>query len=163
MQKQWKWVGLLWVILAACGPHTQDERGSVTTVDSAPMPTSNNTKAVPQLQVQPFVPPAAIEGCTGLYAGDSASLMQQQYLFAASYSGTAFIQLNGQLQQLKLQNRSNNSAEIKESYTGNNLKVTVTLAQHQQSGDEVWLYTGTLLIESEGEKLTVAVWGEVGC
>lgn len=163
MKIQLKWVGLLCITLAACNPRTQDETGSVTTVDSAPIQSSNNTKATPQLQVQAFVPPAAIEGCTGLYAGDSADLKQQQYLFAASYSGTAFIKLNGQLQQLKLHERSNNSAEIKETYTGNNLKVTVTVAQHQQSGDEVWLYRGTILIESEGEKLTVAVWGEVGC
>ena len=163
MKIQLKWVGLLCILVAACNPRTQDETGSVTTVDSAPAPTGNSTKALPQLRVETFVPPAAIEGCTGLYAGDSASLKQQQYLFAASHSGTAFINLNGQLQQLTLQQRSNNSAEIKETYTANNLKVTVTVTQQQQSGDEVWLYHGTILIESEGEKLTVAVWGEVGC
>ena len=163
MQIQLKWVGLLWIVVAACNPRTQAENDTITTIDSAPAPTHNSTQAARQLQVQHFVPPAAVEGCTGLYAGDSASLKQQQYLFAASYSGTAFIKLNGQLQQLTLQQRSNNTAEIKETYTANNLKVTVTVTQQQQSGDEVGLYHGTLLIESEGEKLTVAVWGEVGC
>ena len=162
MQIQWKNAWVLFVVLAACNPHTQNTSDN-TTVNSTPAQTKEDSTAFSQLKVEPFVPPSAIEGCTGLYAGDSTGLMQQQYLFAASYSGTAFVKLNGQLQQLTLQDRNNNSSQIKEIYTANNLTVTITVTQQQRSGDEVWLYRGIMMIESNGAKIKMDVWGEVGC
>lgn len=163
MQILWKWSWLLLLSMAACNPATQKKKSGTTTVDSITAINKDSTIGTTHLQIEPFVPPAAIEGCTGLYAADSAGLRQQQYLFAASYSGTAFVKLNGQLQQLTLQQRSNNDTEIKEIYTGNNITVTITATQQQRSGDEVWLYHGTLLVESAGTKTSQVVWGEMGC
>lgn len=147
--------------MAGCNQPSTKTPGASGTTDSAATGVKNKT--ISSLKAEPFAPPALIEGCTSLFAADSAGLQQQAYLFAAGVTGTAFVKLNGRLHQLARQHKNNNIEFIEETYTADGVTVTLSATPQQRAGDEVWLYKGTLLIKSNEEQITIPVWGEIGC
>lgn len=113
--------------------------------------------------------PDEIEGCACYFSKNKEDLETSDFLFAANYDSAAFISINQKLIKLKLISSTRNPGTFGDYdhvdiYQANGYKVTVDLHYKKSTGDEVWEFTGTLILtRKDGKKAETQLYGQCGC
>jgi hypothetical protein len=113
--------------------------------------------------------PKEIEGCSCFYSESEEKNLKNEYLFVAGFDSAAFISIDNKLLKLQLVStgRKGNSFgdyDHVDVYKTNNYNVTLDIKYLKQQGDEGWLNTGTITVESkDGLKEIIKFFGGCGC
>jgi hypothetical protein len=107
--------------------------------------------------------PKEIDGCSGLYTLDSIATARHRYIFASDLQELAFISVSGRQIRLKKTGEKQLSGNsYRTVYQAEGYVVTL-VTSIKQTGDEVWLESGTIEIKKGKDKLVLKVHGESGC
>jgi hypothetical protein len=113
--------------------------------------------------------PKEIEGCSCFYSESEEKNLKNEYLFVAGFDSTAFISIDNKLLKLKLVSTGREphtfgDYDHTDIYTTNNYDIKLDIKYLKQEGDEGWLNTGTITIQSkDGLKETIKFFGGCGC
>ena len=163
------WIYSLAIWLLSCTSVSEGGHPSAARPDTAisasvvKVNESANAAAAP-LSLEPFTElPQSIKGCSAVYANDMDALASRSYVFVTDLKEKAYIRIAGRFIPLKLDNKLDDGSLIKEIYKGAGYTVHVVTHKVKKTGDEVWLYTGQVLILKNGEQESAPIVGEVGC
>ncbi|MBS1979279.1 MAG: hypothetical protein JST46_18055 [Bacteroidetes bacterium] len=168
--KQMKIHGLLILIfLWSCGQKTPKQESPLTdsvTADKAVNNESPKTKII----LDSFTNiPDEIQGCSCFYSESEDKHLKNEYFFVAGFDSTAFISIDNKLLKLKLVSTGrepntfgdNDHTDI---YKTDDYQITLDIKYLKQEGDEGWLNTGTITIQSkDGLKEIIKFYGGCGC
>lgn len=105
--------------------------------------------------------PKEIQGCSGLYATDSAALAQGQYLFASDLQRAGFIQWKGK--PVQVHQVANRQEGRDQTFRADSLEIQIIKGPSRQKGDELWNVEGVLYFRHGTTVDSVRVVGEEGC
>lgn len=113
--------------------------------------------------------PKEIEGCACFFSESEERKNKNEYLFVAGFDSTAFISIDNKLLKLRListarEPNSYGDYDHTDVYETENYVVTLDIKYLRQEGDEGWLNTGTITIQTkDGRKEFVKFFGGCGC
>jgi hypothetical protein len=108
--------------------------------------------------------PSQIDGCSGLYTYDSTSLKKKKYIVVTDLQEMAFIKVDGkQIALTRTSNTELSKNSYRSVYKGSGYTMVLTTKTLKQSGDEVWIEGGSVVISQGQNKLTIKIHGESGC
>lgn len=107
-----------------------------------------------------------ISGCSCTLS-DNPAAGNGSILFAFSYDNPALIEINHCKEVLLTQAKNKSVADntIEKTFQNEKYRVSVRIANKNQTGDEVWAYEGQLIVEDKTtqDRVEKKVYGECGC
>ena len=160
-----KWIYILVAIAAfSCTDRPKQTTSNTENKRSVKVETTGPpADTIAELQIEAFDVPPDFRGCSGLFTTDTAQQEHQQYYFVTDLQQTAYIKVNGQLNQLTIKENKKDSQRINATYTASGIEVQLEATEKKRLGDEVWWYEGKLTVKKGSQQLTVPVSGAVGC
>lgn len=112
--------------------------------------------------------PDEIEGCSCYFSETEELFNSRYYFFASDYDSLAFVLIDDEWIELELvsterEPRTFGDYDHREIYSNDSYFVTIDMIYKSSSGDETWINTGTIEIETEGNKTVQEFIGECGC
>lgn len=173
----------LLMLIYACGTGdtSPDTMGTNTGGDALPAETETTRPAPGAVPTGPVVEsegeltyellqrfPESVEGCSCALRPDGEE-DRNKYLLAYGYDGPAVIRINGEeivftSAPEEVENGDSDNS-MHHRFQGERYQLEVMITNEGRSGDEVWDYSGTLLISDTqtGAKRKIRILGECGC
>lgn len=112
--------------------------------------------------------PEDIDGCSCYFSETEELFESNLYFFASDYDSSGFIWIDNEWVKLKLQSSGRQpdtfgDYDHVDIYVNEFYKVTADIRYKNSSGDETWINTGTITIETDGDKTVKEFVGECGC
>lgn len=130
--------------------------------DSLLVPEDSAVFEIPKMETFGF--PSEVQGCSCYFAQNKSDFENQKYVYVDDYGNNAFIQQNGKLVEIQMEEGDFDPENFEKTIENTNYKVYMKGKNVDKSG-EVMMFQGQMIITNKktGEEILTPIYGECGC
>ena len=130
-----------------------------------PSHTVESKAATPErLTFESFAIPDTVVGCSCYFATDEESFNKQQYIYVNDYGNMAYVKINGQMLNFKMEEGDLDPSELNQTLENDQYKLELK-GKRENGAEQLITFHGTMVLTDKktGKTVQSSIFGECGC